>query len=154
VLRNGRYTDTSYNPDIHTTQPVGFATDTYFDLLAAVPELGQYFALGQNVLVVYEGQVYETVTSGGAETIVLPEVAEVYAVEESTVVVETATSTTLSTGVSADPNSQPTDADPDPQPTSTKPEAGDLSTGICGTAMLMPLFIVTGLVGLKRKKNS
>jgi Ca-activated chloride channel family protein len=149
VWRNGRYIDTAYDPEIHTPQPVGFATDTYFDLIAAVPELGQYFALGPNVLVVYENQVYETVESGGVETIVLPEsIDEIVPDEvvEDEVEVETAV---------ADPiNAQPTDTEVDPLPTGAKPEAADLTTGICGVAMLMPLFIVTGLVGLRRRRQN
>ncbi|MBE2220522.1 MAG: VWA domain-containing protein [Anaerolineae bacterium] len=136
VLRNGRYTDTTYDPDTQTPQPVVFASDTYFDLLAAAPELGQYFALGQNVLVVYEGQVYETVESGGVETVVLPEIDD-----------------GMETAVPQPANTQPTDTEPTPLSTEAKPEAADITNGICGTAMLMPLFIVTGLVGLKRKKN-
>lgn len=139
VLRNGRYTDTTFDPETQTPQPVSFASDTYFDLLAAAPELGPYFALGQNVLVVYEGQVYETVASGGAETVVLPEVDKVDVGE---------------TAVSPAPTVPSINADPDLQPADAKPETGDFSTGICGTAMLMPLFIVTGLVGLKRRRNS
>ena len=143
VWRNGRYLDTAYNPDIHTPQPVGFATDAYFDLIAAAPELGQYFALGPNVLVIYEGQVYETVESGGAETIVLPEVAA----EDSVAVVE-------ETAVPLPTDPQSVDPKPEPLPIGAKPEASDLKTGICGTAMLMPLFIVVGIVGLIRRKNS
>ncbi len=128
VWRNGRYLDTAFDPEIHTPSPVGFATDAYFDLLAAVPELGQYFALGPRVVVVYEDQVYETVETGDVETdlepVPLPESTEAVAGDE------------------------------EPQPTDVKPEPEEFTTGICGTAMIMPLFIVTGFVGLRRRRNT
>ncbi|MCB8967284.1 MAG: VWA domain-containing protein [Ardenticatenaceae bacterium] len=73
VLRNGLWIDTAYDADAMTPQQVGFASDAYFDLLAAAPELGNYFALGQRVLVVYGGQVYEIVEGDGAATVELPQ---------------------------------------------------------------------------------
>jgi Ca-activated chloride channel homolog len=134
VLRNGRYTDTTFNPESHTPQPVGFASDTYFDLLVAAPELGQYFALGPRVLVVYGDQVYETVETGGLETVTLPEL-----VESEVEMGETAVSPPPTTELSAPENS----AEP----------AAAVTNGICGAAMLMPLFIVTGWIGLKRRNK-
>jgi Ca-activated chloride channel family protein len=63
VLHDGVWTDTLYEPDRMETAKVGFGTEGYFDLLAARPEWGRYFALGQHVIVVAEGQAYE-VTEG------------------------------------------------------------------------------------------
>lgn len=60
VWRDGRWTDTAYNSDTQIPQALTFASPAYFDLLATNPELGQYFALGSHVLVVYDGTVYET----------------------------------------------------------------------------------------------
>ncbi len=74
VLRNGLWIDTAYDADTMTPQKVGFASDAYFDLIAAAPELGDYLALGQRVLVVYGGQVYEVVEDAGQVDVVLPEV--------------------------------------------------------------------------------
>ena len=71
VLYDGMWTDTLYEPDQTKTVKVGFGTDGYFDLLAARPEWGKYFALGQHVIVVLEGQAYE-VTEGDYEPALTP----------------------------------------------------------------------------------
>lgn len=76
VLRNGLWIDTAFDADSMTPQKVGFASDVYFDLIAAAPELGDYLALGQRVLVVYGGQVYEVVEDAGTAEVVLPAVGE------------------------------------------------------------------------------
>jgi Ca-activated chloride channel family protein len=52
VLRDDVWTETTYNPDTMTTVDVPFASDAYFDLLNDHPELGEAFALGQQVVVV------------------------------------------------------------------------------------------------------
>lgn len=62
VLRDGVWTDTAYQPGTETVT-VAFASDAYFDLLARLPELGPYFALGERVIVVFDGVAYE-VTGG------------------------------------------------------------------------------------------
>ncbi len=72
VLRNTLWIDTAYEPTVHAVQKVGFATDAYFDLLTAVPELGQYMALGTQVLFVYADQAYEIVEDAGDPDVVLP----------------------------------------------------------------------------------
>lgn len=62
ILRDGVWTDTSFMPDVMETQEVLFLSDAYFDLLEAKPELAQYFALGQRVIVLLDGVAYEVVT--------------------------------------------------------------------------------------------
>jgi Ca-activated chloride channel family protein len=71
VLHDGVWTDTLYGPDRMETAKVGFGTDGYFDLLAARPEWGKYFALGQHVIVVLEGRAYE-VAEGDYELALTP----------------------------------------------------------------------------------
>ncbi len=71
VLHEGVWTDTLFEPDRMETVKVGFGADGYFDLLVARPEWGQYFALGQHVIVVLEGQAHE-VTKGDYEPVVSP----------------------------------------------------------------------------------
>jgi len=61
LLQDGVWTDTTFEPDTMTTQPIVFLSDEYFALLAAQPELGDYFALGDRVIVVVEGVAYEVV---------------------------------------------------------------------------------------------
>ncbi len=71
ILHEGVWTDTLYDSDRMEKVKVGFGTEGYFDLLAARPEWGKYFALGQHVIVVLDGRAYE-VTEGDYEPAVTP----------------------------------------------------------------------------------
>jgi len=79
VWRDGAWVDTAYDPDRYTLIQVGFASDDYFSLVAEAPALGDYFALGERVIVVYGGQAFEVV-EGDAPPIdvegVLPEATQ------------------------------------------------------------------------------
>lgn len=58
-LRNGVWTDSEFKDD--SRQPVTtltFGSDEYFDLLRREPHLAEYFALGEQVVVVYQGRIY------------------------------------------------------------------------------------------------
>ncbi|MBN1285645.1 MAG: VWA domain-containing protein [Anaerolineae bacterium] len=59
AYRDGVWIDTEYDPDQYTTQKVVFFSDEYFALLDQIPELGEYLALGEQVIVVYNGVAYE-----------------------------------------------------------------------------------------------
>lgn len=72
VLRNDVWMDTAYEQERHTVQAIGFASEAYFDLLSAAPELGPYLALGQRVLVIYGDQAYEIVEGEGQSAVTLP----------------------------------------------------------------------------------
>ncbi|MBN2472422.1 MAG: VWA domain-containing protein [Anaerolineae bacterium] len=61
VPREGVWIDTTYDPEQMTPQEVEFLSDAYFDLVAADPVLGDYFGLGQQVIVVMENAVYSVV---------------------------------------------------------------------------------------------
>jgi len=65
MLRQGVWTDTTYDPSRMKPRRVGFGTEEYFQLLAQHPEWGRCFALGQRVIVVLEGQAYEVVEGRG-----------------------------------------------------------------------------------------
>jgi hypothetical protein len=52
--------------------PVSFSSDDYFALVAARPEWGRYFALGDHVIVVLEGKAYE-VREGEAPPVEAPD---------------------------------------------------------------------------------
>ncbi len=69
VWRDGVWLDTAFDPHVYTVTPVNFASDGYFELVTAVPELAQYFSLGQQVLVVHEDIAYEIVERGGTESL-------------------------------------------------------------------------------------
>jgi len=60
LLADGVWTDTIYEPGSSTTQ-VTFGSDSYFALIAAHPEWGKFFAVGQHVIVVLDGTAYEVV---------------------------------------------------------------------------------------------
>lgn len=61
IWRDSVWTDTTYNPDDASAPrvTVEFLSDAYFDLLLELPELADYFAIGQQVIVVIDGTVYE-----------------------------------------------------------------------------------------------
>ena len=71
VLRDGVWTDTTYDPSQMKPLRVGFGTEGYFQLMVQRPDWGRYFALGQHVIVVLEGQAYEVV-EGRGDTIQVP----------------------------------------------------------------------------------
>lgn len=60
LLANGVWTDTTYKEGMPTTR-LTFCGESYFALLAARPEWGPFFAVGQRLIVVLEGTAYEVV---------------------------------------------------------------------------------------------
>ncbi|MBC7223711.1 MAG: VWA domain-containing protein [Anaerolineae bacterium] len=69
VLQEGAWVDTAFDPARTQPTPVPFGGDAYFRLLAEEPALGPYFALGQEVVVVWKGRVYRVVASGEEATL-------------------------------------------------------------------------------------
>jgi Ca-activated chloride channel homolog len=67
--------DTSFDADSQMPQPVAFASEAYFSLLDATPELGQYLALGSRILLVHEGTAYLVGDEGESEPLPLPTAA-------------------------------------------------------------------------------
>ncbi|MBU1879311.1 MAG: VWA domain-containing protein, partial [Chloroflexi bacterium] len=65
LLQDGVWIDTTFDPSRMSTTQVGFGSDDYFDLLAARPEWGAYFALGERVIFLAEGTAYEVVEGEG-----------------------------------------------------------------------------------------
>lgn len=58
-LRDGVWTDSEFKAESRLTETaLVFGSDEYFALLKQHPKLGSYFALGERVLVVFEGRVY------------------------------------------------------------------------------------------------
>ncbi len=60
ILREGIWTDTTFDPDLMTTTSLPFPSDQFLTFLADRPETGKYFALGSRVIVVLDGVAYET----------------------------------------------------------------------------------------------
>ncbi|MBN2303373.1 MAG: VWA domain-containing protein [Anaerolineae bacterium] len=59
VWRDGAWIDTLYNADEMTPAEVVFLSDAYFDLLDLDPAIGEFLALGDHVLFVWDGAAYE-----------------------------------------------------------------------------------------------
>lgn len=58
-LVDGVWTDSEFNADSKLPETVAkFGSEEYFALLKQYPKLGSYFALGERVVVVFEGRVY------------------------------------------------------------------------------------------------
>ncbi|HMM29714.1 MAG TPA: VIT domain-containing protein [Aggregatilineaceae bacterium] len=62
VWRDGMWIDTLYEADAMTPVEVTFLSDEYFDLLALDPAIGEFLALGEQVLFVWAGTAYQIVT--------------------------------------------------------------------------------------------
>jgi Ca-activated chloride channel family protein len=58
VLRDGVWIDSGYQEGMATTK-VGFGSDDYYQVLAQRPEWGSFFALGERVIFLADGQAYE-----------------------------------------------------------------------------------------------
>ncbi|MFQ6015519.1 MAG: VIT domain-containing protein [Anaerolineae bacterium] len=71
LFHDDTWIDTAYDPDKMETVKVGFGTEPYFQLLTARPQWGRYFALGQHVIVLLEGQAYE-ITEGDYGPVPIP----------------------------------------------------------------------------------
>jgi len=59
VLRDGVWTETTYDPSTMAPTAVRFASDEYFRLLAERPDLAEAFALGRRVIAVSGGEAFE-----------------------------------------------------------------------------------------------
>lgn len=70
-MRDSFWVDSEFTGE-ETLIEVGFASDAYFELLAHNPGLGQYFAIGKN-LVVSVGDVAYKVHEHGMDIIIIPE---------------------------------------------------------------------------------
>jgi hypothetical protein len=58
-LREEVWTDADFKVDARLPETaLVFGTDAYFDLLKREPKLAAFFALGERVIVVYQGRIY------------------------------------------------------------------------------------------------
>ncbi|MDT5063619.1 MAG: Ca-activated chloride channel [Acidobacteriota bacterium] len=58
-LRDGVWTDSEFKADARKPETaLSFGSDEYFALLKSEPRLAEFFALGERVVVVYQGRVY------------------------------------------------------------------------------------------------
>lgn len=61
ILQGEIWTDTTFEPDTMETEKIVFLSDDYFDLITEMPALTDYFAIGDQVIVVIDGTAYEVV---------------------------------------------------------------------------------------------
>jgi Ca-activated chloride channel family protein len=71
VLQEDVWTDTTFDPGKMIPVPLSFGGEDYFALIAAHPEWGRYFALGDHVIVVLDGTAYEVI-EGEAPPVEVP----------------------------------------------------------------------------------
>jgi hypothetical protein len=63
-LRAEVWTDSEFNGDAKLPETsVKFASEEYFKLINQLPKLADFFALGERVVVVWQGQVYRVVAA-------------------------------------------------------------------------------------------
>jgi Ca-activated chloride channel family protein len=58
VLRDGVWTDSTYQDGVDTTK-IGFGGEDYYRVLAERPDWGPFFALGERVIFLSDGEAYE-----------------------------------------------------------------------------------------------
>ncbi len=68
LFREGIWMDTVFDPERMETEKIGFGSEIYFQVLAARPEWGKYFSVGEQVIFVADGKAYQVV-KGEGETI-------------------------------------------------------------------------------------
>jgi Ca-activated chloride channel family protein len=63
-LREKVWTDSEFKPDSKLpVTTVKFASAEYFELIKSKPQLGSFFALGEEVVVVFEGRIYRVTSA-------------------------------------------------------------------------------------------
>jgi len=151
VFRDGVWTDTTFDPSQGTTQKIGFGGEAYFDLLAARPDMGAYFSLGERVIVVVGDAAYE-VAEADSGTIDLPPVLT----SEPTPVAGKATPTPGV--VAAIPTPTPVTSARSEPPSAPQAQSGESQSG--GLGGLCPGTLLPGLVllplaavGFRRRRD-
>jgi hypothetical protein len=123
VLQEDVWIDTAYDMDKMATAKISFGSDNYFELLAARPEWGKYFALGPHVIVVLEGTAYEVMEGDAPEVEVPPTIAPTPTQPAS-----------VSNRTAASTDQLP----PSPAASSASSKRGGLCSGV-SAALLLPL---------------
>jgi Ca-activated chloride channel family protein len=124
-LRGGVWVDSGYDG---TTAPrvLPFASDAYFDLLSARPELGEALALGEEVILVIDGDTVRITAQ--AEAAAQPDITK-----------------------SGQQVIEPVQATPTSPATSSPVEV--LGVQLCASAFIVPLLVVAGLGASRRRKK-
>lgn len=124
-LRGGVWVDSAYDGE-REPQVIPFASEAYFDLLTDRPELGQALALGDELLLVIDGDAYRVTAEGQA-------IDQAQPVE-----------------------SEPQDTQPEPETTPTITETSPVElfgVQVCASAFILPLLVVAGLGASRRRRQ-
>lgn len=140
VWRDEQWMDTAYEPDRHRVETVDFATEGYFELLAAKPEIGQYLALGQQILVVYDDQAYQIVVSDEVVPSIEPPQAEE--------VLSEATENRALEGQSVTGEAAVVGGVETPRPAAEQPAPPASTAGPCTALMAFPGLLTLGWVAI------
>jgi len=137
VLRDGVWLDTTFDSDSQAVEQVGFASENYFELLSAAPDLGRYLALGPNVLVVHNGIAYQIVEGEGSTEVVMPPASP-----------QTNTP-------SDDPQPVDSTATQESNPIAAEGTAADTEsrTSLCASAMIAPIAIVGLMIATGKRRR-
>ncbi len=128
-LRGGVWVDSAYDGTA-ATEPLPFASDAYFDLLTARPELGEALALGEEIILVIDGAAYRVTAEGSAP-------------------VEQSAAGDQVTPPAGDDAIVP--VEPTPVATSGYPGATSAGIQVCGMGVLLPLLALGGVGFAKRR---
>jgi hypothetical protein len=137
-LRNGILVDSAFDAQVGEPQIVPFASDAYFDLLNAWPEAGEYLALGEEILVVLDGQAYR-----------------ITAVEEETAEMDPQMAGEVATGETPQERGDSA-ATPVSEPYKEFVEDTEPSAGltVCGAGLALPLLLIgMGSIGGYRRRR-
>lgn len=131
LFRDEAWIDTAFDPSRQRAVPVTFASDAYFDLLAARPELAGAFALGPRVIALAADGVAYAVT---ADLVADPGVPPTY--------------TPAPAGTPAPASTQVAVVSTTVPPANARPGSGG---GLCAGALLLPALVALSLAQRKRR---
>ncbi len=128
--RDGVWVDSAFDVTVEP-QVIPFASDAYFELLSARPELGEALALGEEVIVVVEGTAYRITADGAAAG-------------------------DLTTATEPTPSAGREIAQTEATPTLGDSYPGTTGVGIqvCGLGLILPLLVGAGWGVSRRKKKA
>jgi Ca-activated chloride channel family protein len=139
VWRDGVWVDTVFDPTAYSPVQVSFLSDDYFDLVDSAPVLGDYFALGQQVIVVHGGEAIQVV-EGDAPPVDIESLAQPFVEEEA-----------------ADGAATGVETGGEPILGSDQPPKDDSGGGglpaVCAPGLIVPVIGLVGLVPLLRKRR-
>ena len=139
VLSDGKWIDTAFDPDTMKTIQIEFLSPDYFVLVAGNPELADAFALGDKVIALSEGGVYEVIPSN--KPVQPVKVTPTSTPSSPDVPPTTPVSPTKISPTPSKPNQTPTQVPPN------KP------SGLCGAGLIPLLLIPLLVVSVKKPKR-